>query len=616
MDAKYFLLSAFFLSFMVLPSRVSAQEVNSDSWAATDALGRKVRGTGEAPAKREGKQVVIFYSSWHQNHHTPGYPVKNITEIVREHPEAMQDYDHPAWGTRKPHYFYWEEPLFGYYQTTDKWVLRKHAEMLAAAGVDAVFFDCTTGSETFSDSYEALFETWAQARADGVPAPAVGFILNFQPYPTTLVALRQLWNDLYRDGRYSDLWFRWQGKPCIMAYPDVLTDGEEDRQIASFFTFRPCQVSYVMGPGFYVPADGDTQRPDRNDQWGWLENYPQHGYVGSTLPDGTIHYEETSVGVAQNTNPERGGHCGAFNVKDAQGRNYSAQKGFDPRPDGYLYGWNFAEHWDRAFELDPDVVFVTGWNEWIAGQWLPKDGWNGVPFSFVDQYNWLCSRDIEPNKGWGDKGDSYYLQLTDQVRRFKGMTPQESVSAPKTVRNWKDWDDVRPYYGAWKGNTFPRNHPGAGETHYTDYSGRNDIVGAKVARDAEFIYFYVETAADLSPRSGRHWMQLFIDSDRDKATGWNGYDFVVNRVSPKGGHSILERNVQGVWMWEECGRVRLQVQGNRLSVAIPRALLDIGGSVDLEFKWNDNMQREGDIMDFYVSGDTAPPGRFNYVYSE
>ena len=34
-----------------------AQVVNSDSWAATDALGRKVRSYDEAPARREGKTV-------------------------------------------------------------------------------------------------------------------------------------------------------------------------------------------------------------------------------------------------------------------------------------------------------------------------------------------------------------------------------------------------------------------------------------------------------------------------------------------------------------------------------------------------------------------------------
>jgi len=36
--------------------------------------------------------------------------------------------------------------------------------------------------------------------------------------------------------------------------------------------------------------------------------------------------------------------------------------------------------------------------------------------------------------------------------------------------------------------------------------------------------------------------------------------------------------------------------------------------IDIEFKWNDNMQENGNIMDFYVNGDTAPGGRFNFIY--
>lgn len=28
------------------------------------------------------------------------------------------------------------------------------------------------------------------------------------------------------------------------------------------------------------------------------------------------------------------------------------------------------------------------------------------------------------------------------------------------------------------------------------------------------------------------------------------------------------------------------------------------------------MQRENDVMDFWVNGDVAPAGRFNYVYLE
>ena len=92
--------------------------------------------------------VGMFYWTWHQGDDENGgrdntsIEVKNITEVLREHPEAINDYNHPAWGEpgKRPGVFYWDEPIFGYYHTTDPWVLRKHAEMLADAGIDAVFF--------------------------------------------------------------------------------------------------------------------------------------------------------------------------------------------------------------------------------------------------------------------------------------------------------------------------------------------------------------------------------------------------------------------------------------------------------------------------------------------
>ena len=70
-------------------------------------------------------------------------------------------------------------------------------------------------------------------------------------------------------------------------------------------------------------------------------------------------------------------------------------------------------------------------------------------------------------------------------------------------------------------------------------------------------------------------------------------------------------------MWEKAAEVSYFQEGNKLVLQIPRTALGIGKgtAADFEFKWNDNMKKEGDIMDFYVSGDTAPLGRFNYVYS-
>lgn len=590
------------LSMLLLTNHyLAAQRVDSDQWSATDALNRKVREYPDAGDKKD-KYVAMFYWTWHQGKDDTTTTVKNITEIVRKYPEAMKDYHHPAWGKARPGFFYWEQPLLGYYKTTDPWVLRKHAEMLADAKVDVVFFDCTNGSLTWVESYEALMKTWDQAQKEGVNVPKIAFMLPFGPAPHSLVSLRQLYRDVYKPGRYKNLWFNWKGKPGIMAYPDNLTDSEEDRAIADFFTFRPGQPDYVDGP-------------KRKDHWAWLENYPQKGYVPQQ--DGT--FEQVAVGVAQNAAPETKGHCSAFNLPGSQGRDFSFRNGFDPRVDGYLYGWNFQEQWDRAFEIDPELVFVTGWNEYIAGQWLPEHGWTGDPFSFVDQFDWKRSRDIEPNKGWGDKGDVYYLQLVDNVRKFKGMTPPEEASAPKNIKIGKpnQWDDVTPAYNHYKGNTFHRDHVGRNNTYYTNHTGRNDITKAKVARDRQSIFFYVESAEKLSSRKDPNWMILFIDIDRDKSTGWNGYDYILNRQSPTAKKVIVEKNIGNRWEWKEVNREPYVVDGNRLEIKIDRETLGMKEkTLNFEFKWNDNMQENGNIMDFYVNGDTAPGGRFNFVYSE
>lgn len=587
----------------LIGDHATGQVVNSDLWAATDALGRKVREYKDAGDKRQNKVVAMFYWTWHQADDDTTCSVKNITEIVRKYPEAMKDYNHPAWGNDRPGYFFWEQPLLGYYKTTDPWVLRKHAELLADAGIDVVFFDCTNGSITWEKSYEALMKTWDQAQKDGVNVPKIAFLLPFGANDNSRASIRKLYEKIYKPSRYQNLWFIWKGKPCLMAYPDNLTDTAEDKKIADFFTFRPGQPDYVNGPN-----------KGRNDQWGWLETYPQHGYVSNDKGG----FEQVTVGVAQNSNPADSGHCSAFNLPDAYGRNFTVRNGFDPRIDGYLYGWNFQEQWDRANEIDPELVFITGWNEYTAGMWLPQGNpGEGDPFSFVDQYNWNCSRDIEPNKGWGDKGDVYYMQLVDNVRKFKGMSKPELASAPKTITIGKAdaWVDVKPYFASYKGNTIHRDYIGRYDKYYIDNTGRNDITGAKVARDADNLYFYVETAGKLTPSTDLNWMVLLIDVDRDKNTGWNGYDYVVNRVSPKSNKVVIEKNYKGKWMWSPVGESTFAVNNNKLEFAVAKALLGLtGNNTEIEFKWSDNYQDEGNIMDFYVSGDVAPGGRFNYVY--
>jgi len=569
----------------------------SDAWEATDALGRTLSTHATVGARRPGRTVGLFYWTWHdEGDHYPITP----ESVLKDHPEALHDYRHPAWPTDAGPYF-WGEPLFGFYRRKDPWILRKHAEMLADAGVDVVFFDCTNGNFTWKPVYTRLLEVWAEARRDGVRAPQIAFMLPFWPGEGGLQALEELYRDLYQPGLHQDQWFRWKGKPFIMAYPDNLVevpgDAERSRLHAAmrdFFTFRPGRPEYNRGPD-----------PSRSDQWGWLEIFPQHGYI----PVAQGRYEQMTVGVAQNWSAERG--LTAMNAPLTFDRNHTFAHGPDARPDSYLHGLNFQEQWERALAVDPEFIFITGWNEWLAGRF---ESWGGIANAFPDEFSPLCSRDIEPMKG--GFGDNYYYQMVENIRRYKGVDPQAPASPKRTMPmdgDFTAWQGIQPEYRHHRGATLHRDCAGWKGHHYRNTSGRNNLVLAKVSHDDDHLYFYMQTAAPISPASDPHWMMLFIDIDRSKASGWQGYDFVVNRCSPVDGMALLEASRCG-WEWRSIGAVAYVACGTELAVCIPKRLLGVGEVLDFEFKWSDNMQIDGGIDDFLVNGDVAPSGRFNYRY--
>lgn len=559
-----------------------ASEYTEGNLVATDALGRSLPTYDEVGGVKPNKQVAMFYWTWHtqQGENKRAY---DASRIIAENPSAATNYYDPAW-PQDGYYFYWGEPLFDYYIDTDPWVLRKHAEMLAEAGVDALFFDCTNGAFTWKESYMALCEVFQQAREDGVKVPKIAFMLAFGIDWWPDAALDDIYESLYKPGLYPDLWYRWQGKPVIMAYPEVANSSE----IANFFTFRPGMPTY-------------NDPPSRDDQWGWLQIYPQHLF--GRKADGR--YEMMTVGVAQNWAPDMGlswmSYPGVF------GRSYTNAKGYNDEEGAVDWGYNFQEQWDRAHGSDPDLVFITGWNEWIAIRGVR----DGDQLAFADTFDQENSRDIEPMKG--GHGDNYYYQLAANVCKFKGTekpAPAPSVSG-MDITDITLWDEI-PAFRSYPGNTFHRHHSGWAGDFYTNTTGRNDIVLCKVAYDQTNLYFYVETASQLTDSGDPGWMYLLINSDRNHTTGWEGYDYIVNRTSP-GAKAVLERSTGG-WNWEKAAELDYTVNCNTLVVEIPRSALGVTGDIGLEFKWVDNMQKEGDIMDFYVSGDAAPLGRFNYLF--
>jgi hypothetical protein len=412
---------------------------------ATDELGRKLPTYEEVGNYRKDKLVGLFYWTWHTNF--ANYPAQNVSEILARNPEAINDFYSPVWPKNSAPFF-WGKPLFGYYRDTDHWVLRKHAEMLADAGIDVIFFDCTNGSFTWKESYMELCKVFSEARNDGVKTPQIAFMLAFGPTEGSFQAINELYNYFYKPGLYQDLWFYWKGKPLIMAYPDMLNDVPDDasktknnREIKNFFTFRPGQGVCNIGP-------------KRQDHWGWLEIYPQHGFGKNA--DGT--FEEVTVGVSQNWSKERG--LTAMNATGTFGRSYTDLHGEITTPDAEKYGYNFQEQWEHALKIDPEFIFITGWNEWIAGRY---ELWQQQTNAFPDEFSAEKSRDVEPM--YGGHGDNYYYQMISNIRRFKGMSPSPEISAKKDIiidGNFNDWSDVTPEFRAHKGSTIHRNSPGMG----------------------------------------------------------------------------------------------------------------------------------------------------------
>lgn len=552
----------------------------ADTWVGVDNVGRKI---GYQTDRRPDRKIAMFYFLWLGPDAHGGGPW-DVTRILATDPSAINDRGSPLWGPVGGAH-HWGEPLFGFYNSADPWVLRKHAQMLADAGVDVVIFD-TSNKETYPESYLALMEAFSAERAAGNRTPDIAFLTPFWD-PNSTVS--QLWKDIYSKGLHKDLWFLMDGKPFILADP-----AKVDPALKSAFTFRKPQPSYFEGP-------------TGPNMWSWLEVAPQHVFRNTAGEK-----EEMSVGVAQNA---ADGKLSAMSHPRSLGRSYHNGK-WETAPGAELEGFNFAEQWENALKQDPKFVFVTGWNEWIAGRFNEFAGYT-APVIFVDEFDQEHSRDIEPMKG--GHGDDYYYELVEFARRYKGSRRPLEAGAQKTIdlsKGFGQWDSVTPEYRDEAGDTFVRDYPAYNSaTRLTNRTGRNDLITMKVSRDSSFLYFYAKTRDAISPYSDPHWMTLFIDADRNHSTGWEGYDFLINHRLKDGHTTVLERTSNG-WNWEPVCDVEYRVAGNQIMIKVPREALGLSKEpVEFEFKWADNWQEDNSIDEFTVDGDAAPPGRFNYLYT-
>ncbi len=546
----------------------------------SDGLGRTLIQNAEAGDPIPDKKVGMFYFLWHGDGTSPHH--WDLHKIVPNNPEVLNDFNNPAWG--KGGMYYWGEPIYGYYRADDYWIHLRSMQLLTDAGVDFVVIDATNRL-TYADRADVLMRAMDAIRDQGRKPPKIVFYTNTASGET----MQEIYDKMYKEGapyRHLECWFYLEGKPLIIGHSEEAkgTDYEE------FFTVRESQW---------------PNEPRKENGWPWIDfKRPQEVHYNT---EGRA--EIINVSVAQHPNPTAGmGGSAFYGNNDNWGRSYSNGNPGNSVED-IAQGLNFQEQWEHALKQDVPFIFVTGWNEWIAGKFESHDE-NPEHSWFCDQASPEYSRDIEPSRTGGIK-DHYYMQLVNNIRRYKGIAVNPLLGDMKQVIDLEGWKDVWPEFKDYVGEVEPRNHVGAQSspfTNYTNFTGRNDFNAAKVAHDKEHIYFYINTVDPITENRGKNWMNLYLNVDRKSNTGWEGFDFRV--ISG----NILERYKNDYW--QQYQLIDYKVSGSEMMMTIPKSAIIPGRKVDLEFKWSDNMQDETDPLDWYVNGDVAPGGRFTFIAEE
>ncbi len=585
-------------TFLTPEKATDSPAVDYSQWVAIDDRDR-VTGTNESVGDvREGKQVGMFYFLCHQGGSASEVPRDTTYLYNKLGLDGLKDYMSDP--INKDGY-YWAEPYFGYYMNTDEWVHRKHAYMLEAAGVDFIFVDVSNGA-TYDTALKSLFDTWRAIRDEGGSTPDICF-LAAGSIPAVWNNIKGYIYDETGTEKYGDLFYQYKGKPLLMADLSAL-DAETAAELAERFTVRHTWAWSING-----------------SVWNWLQEY-------EVDENGNVKLSNGQWGHDGNGNREQLALCIGHHPTTSKGRSYVNSNIL--MRDDYGFGLDsgaglgYANSFRAVKELDPDIMLITGWNEWTAGlqQETAHDfaGTNVNPFYLVDLFNTEYSRDGEPMKlrdgdGVGF-GDNYYYQTACYIREFKGWnaTPKATGQGTVNLIDSDTWDKVGPAFNDVVNDIEWRSATGFFNGYtYVNGSGRNDLKTAKVSQDADYLYFRMETVQDLIISDDSDWMNLYLNVDGNNTNGWEGFDFAINRA--RDSHYVSVQSLADGWTGKHIGQALYTTEQNAIVIRVAKSLIGVDGTAsELLFKWADNATVDGNIMEFMDKGDTAPNDRYAYRY--
>lgn len=625
---------------------LSDYDFTKASFATVDRLGRQITPMHKKKTDHE-RYVGVFYFLWLGTHassagvydvtklqqteegaaavldssYTIGEKVPNTVNAEAGYPDGMES---------PTNYVHWTtEPLYGYYNTADEWVITRHMELLTMADVDFIFFDTTNDYDYAQNKHPnfvpdpsdpknmqlsrptyAVLDTILELSNQGWDVPKVVFYTNNKSGNM----VQQIYDDFYASGKYDSIWFAPFGKPMIVGTTEEnkgtdMTGGNRvdiSPELQQYFDVResqwPNQGSQPNGFPWMDWSDGDNFYFPENKMVN--VNVAQHG------ASETSYSAYTNYGRPADGRSSRGWNEDEFTIDE-----------------DWEAGKNIEDQWETVFKYEDqgktvEMVTASTWNEWLAWKYNP----GGSQILYVDNFNAEFSRDMEMDRYYYQ--DNFYLQLARNVRKYKYGEVRDAgyIWQNETISGMSDFDKVTAVYKDFVGDARMRDFYGfdiregskeAGllGSWYTDTSNRNDIVQTKVVHDNENIYFLVETKDDIKPyESGENWMNILIKTGASTSeNSWEGYNYIINR-NPQNGKASVDMS-NGGWVWTNIGNADMQITGNKMMITVPLAMLGLSkDNFAFEFKVADNVTNYTDIMDYYVTGDSAPIGRFRYSY--
>ena len=254
--------------------------------------------------------------------------------------------------------YWWAEPAFGFsgYSWGNVKMIDYHIDKWIKLGVDFVFVDLTNGNQKeIVDGAKKLCK-----RLENVSGPRVVFWIQKKEYV-----------DFYKKNFYDkfsrDLFFNYLGKPLL------LIAGISDGWIPTPGKKKPVPTGGVFD-NFTIRNCWGLLGNATDSMWSFKDVKPSKPFMRGSVA------EHIGVSFASQA---------SFMTSSTDGRQ--------GRQDGKF----FASQLPNITKNNPEIVTITGYNEWVSINF----GTGGQP-KFVDLYLPEYSHDIEPMKG--GFGDKYY----------------------------------------------------------------------------------------------------------------------------------------------------------------------------------------------------------------